>query len=72
MPRADFLLAAVYHGRRDIRVQEWPAPPSPQPGWETVAISYCGVCGTSQELIGNIDAQRRFLGVEPLAARQST
>ncbi len=27
---------------------------------------------TAQELIGNIDAQRRFLGVEPLAARRST
>jgi hypothetical protein len=51
------LLAAVYHGRRDIRVQEWPALPSPQPGWVT---------------IGNVDAQRRFLGVEPLAVRRST
>src|SRR5260370_650242 len=27
---------------------------------------------TAQELIGNIDAQRRFLGVEPLATRRST
>jgi (R,R)-butanediol dehydrogenase/meso-butanediol dehydrogenase/diacetyl reductase len=43
------MLAAVYHGRRDIRVQEWPAPPSPQPGWVTVAITYCGICGTDVE-----------------------
>jgi len=43
------MLAAVYHGRRDIRVQEWPAPPNPQPGWVTVAINYCGVCGTDIE-----------------------
>jgi branched-chain amino acid transport system ATP-binding protein len=27
---------------------------------------------TAKELIGNIDAQRRFLGVEPLAARRSS
>jgi (R,R)-butanediol dehydrogenase/meso-butanediol dehydrogenase/diacetyl reductase len=40
------VLAAVYHGRRDIRVQEWPAPPNPQAGWVTVAITYCGICGT--------------------------
>jgi (R,R)-butanediol dehydrogenase/meso-butanediol dehydrogenase/diacetyl reductase len=40
------MLAAVYHGRHDIRVQEWPSPPSPPPGWVTVAITYCGICGT--------------------------
>ena len=27
---------------------------------------------TAKELDGNIDAQRRFLGVEPLAARRSS
>src|SRR5258707_13395777 len=43
------MLAAVYHGRRDVRVQEWPAPPHPQPGWVTVAITYCGICGTDTE-----------------------
>jgi (R,R)-butanediol dehydrogenase / meso-butanediol dehydrogenase / diacetyl reductase len=41
--------AAVYHGRHDIRVQEWPAPPSPPPGWVTVAVTYCGICGTDLE-----------------------
>lgn len=40
------MLGAVYHGRRDIRVQDWPAPPSPPDGWVTVAIAYCGICGT--------------------------
>src|ERR1700681_1187486 len=40
------MLAAIFHGRRDIRVEEWPAPPSPPSGWVTVAISYCGICGT--------------------------
>jgi len=43
------VLAAVYHGRHDIRVQEWPAPPSPPRGWVTVAITYCGICGTDIE-----------------------
>ncbi|MFI4978510.1 MAG: alcohol dehydrogenase catalytic domain-containing protein [Solirubrobacterales bacterium] len=40
------MLAAVFHGRRDIRVEEWPAPPRPPAGWVTVAITYCGICGT--------------------------
>src|ERR1700674_3093872 len=43
------MLAAVYHARHDIRVQEWPAPKSPPPGWVTVAITYCGICGTDIE-----------------------
>ena len=43
------VLAAVYHGRRDIRVQDWPAPPTPPPGWVTVAVTYCGICGTDIE-----------------------
>jgi (R,R)-butanediol dehydrogenase / meso-butanediol dehydrogenase / diacetyl reductase len=40
------MLAAVFHDRLDIRVQEWPAPPNPPAGWVTVAITYCGICGT--------------------------
>jgi (R,R)-butanediol dehydrogenase / meso-butanediol dehydrogenase / diacetyl reductase len=40
------VLAAVYHGRHDVRVQEWPSRPSPPAGWVTVAITYCGICGT--------------------------
>ncbi|MDQ6720661.1 MAG: alcohol dehydrogenase catalytic domain-containing protein [Candidatus Dormibacteraeota bacterium] len=40
------MLAAVYHGRHDIRVQQWPAPPNPPPDWVTVGITYCGICGT--------------------------
>ena len=30
-------------------MQQWPAPPSPRPGWVTVAITYCGICGTDVE-----------------------
>ncbi len=43
------MIAAVYHGRRDLRVEERPAPPSPAPGWVTVAVTYCGICGTDIE-----------------------
>src|SRR6202521_2251932 len=43
------MLAAVYHARHDIRVQQCPAPPSPPAGWVTVAITYCGICGTDIE-----------------------
>src|SRR3984893_18215067 len=43
------MLAAVYQARHDIRVQEWPAPQSPPAGWVTVAITYCGICGTDIE-----------------------
>jgi (R,R)-butanediol dehydrogenase/meso-butanediol dehydrogenase/diacetyl reductase len=43
------VLAAVYHGRRDIRVEDWPSPPAPPPGWVTVAVTYCGICGTDME-----------------------
>src|SRR6202521_3268048 len=43
------MLAAVFHDRLDIRVQEWPSPPKPPPGWVTVAVSWCGICGTDTE-----------------------
>jgi (R,R)-butanediol dehydrogenase/meso-butanediol dehydrogenase/diacetyl reductase len=43
------MLAAVYRGRHDIRVEEWPHPPSPPAGWVTVAVTYCGICGTDIE-----------------------
>jgi (R,R)-butanediol dehydrogenase/meso-butanediol dehydrogenase/diacetyl reductase len=43
------MLAAVFHDRLDIRVEEWPAPPKPPAGWVTVAVSYCGICGTDTD-----------------------
>ena len=43
------MLAAVFHGRRDIRVEEWPTPPPPPPGWVTIAVSCCGICGTDTD-----------------------
>src|SRR5260370_14979355 len=43
------VLAAVFHDRLDIRVEEWPAPPEPPAGWVTVAVSCCGICGTDTD-----------------------
>ena len=40
------MLATVYRGRHDVRSQEWPRPSAPPPGWVTVAVGICGICGT--------------------------
>src|SRR5262249_36120015 len=45
------VLAAVFEGRNDVRLEERPAPPAPKPGWLTVAVAYCGICGTDIEEI---------------------
>jgi len=38
--------AAVWHGPRDIRVEQYPDPPPPGPGELRVAVAYAGICGT--------------------------
>lgn len=38
--------AAVWHGRRDIRVEEVAEPPAPPPGQVKIKVSWCGICGT--------------------------
>ncbi len=38
--------AAVWHARRDVRVEEVPEPPSPPPGQVKVKVAWCGLCGT--------------------------
>jgi (R,R)-butanediol dehydrogenase/meso-butanediol dehydrogenase/diacetyl reductase len=43
------MLATVFHDRLDIRVEEWPAPPKPPAGWVTVAVTFCGICGTDTD-----------------------
>jgi (R,R)-butanediol dehydrogenase / meso-butanediol dehydrogenase / diacetyl reductase len=40
------MLAAVYHGQRDVRVQEWPDPAPPGPGWVRIEIARASICGT--------------------------
>lgn len=41
--------AAVYHGRRDVRVQDWPEPPPPGPGEVRIEVSLASVCGTDAD-----------------------
>lgn len=38
--------AAVWHARRDLRVDDVPEPPPPPPGQVKVEIAWCGICGT--------------------------
>lgn len=43
------MLAAVFHGRNDVRLREVPDPAPPRPGWITVKVLWCGICGTDVE-----------------------
>lgn len=41
--------AAVWHNRRDIRVEDFPDPPSPASGQIKLRVDWCGICGTDLE-----------------------
>ena len=43
------MLAAVWHGRRDIRVQEFADPGEPAADEVKLQITWCGICGTDLE-----------------------
>ena len=43
------MLAAVWHGRRDIRVEEFPDPPSPGKKEVKIRVEWAGICGTDLE-----------------------
>jgi (R,R)-butanediol dehydrogenase / meso-butanediol dehydrogenase / diacetyl reductase len=38
--------AAVWHARRDVRIEQVPEPPAPPPGHVQVEVAWCGICGT--------------------------
>lgn len=38
--------AAVWHNRRDVRIEEVQSPPPPPVGQVQVRVSWCGICGT--------------------------
>jgi (R,R)-butanediol dehydrogenase/meso-butanediol dehydrogenase/diacetyl reductase len=38
--------AAVWHGRRDVRIEKVSEPPAPPPGQVQVKVAWCGICGT--------------------------
>lgn len=41
--------AAVWHGRRDIRVEEFPDPSPPRENEVKIQVAWCGICGTDLE-----------------------
>jgi (R,R)-butanediol dehydrogenase/meso-butanediol dehydrogenase/diacetyl reductase len=38
--------ALVWHGARDLRIEDVPEPAAPRPGEAIVEVAYCGICGT--------------------------
>ncbi|MBI4774767.1 MAG: 2,3-butanediol dehydrogenase [Deltaproteobacteria bacterium] len=38
--------AAVWHGKRDVRVEEVPEPPIPSPEEVKIKVHWCGICGS--------------------------
>ncbi len=43
---ADTMLAAVWHGKKDIRLETVPLPPAPPAGWVQIKVIWCGICGS--------------------------
>lgn len=45
--------AAVWHGRRDVRIEKVKEPPRPARGQIQVQVAWCGICGTDlHEYVG--------------------
>ncbi len=38
--------AAIWHGKRDVRIESVPEPPPPPRGQVQVKVAWCGICGT--------------------------
>jgi (R,R)-butanediol dehydrogenase/meso-butanediol dehydrogenase/diacetyl reductase len=38
--------AAIWHGKRDVRIEDVGGPPAPPAGQIQVEVSWCGICGT--------------------------
>ncbi|MBY4675026.1 2,3-butanediol dehydrogenase [Marinobacterium sp. CAU 1594] len=38
--------AAVWHGRRDIRLEQVALPDEPAAGWVQIKVHWCGICGS--------------------------
>ena len=36
----------MWHGRKDVRIEDIPEPPSPGPGEIKIKVAWCGICGT--------------------------
>ena len=38
--------AAVWYGKKDVRVVEVPEPPTPPKDWVKIEVEWCGICGS--------------------------
>jgi (R,R)-butanediol dehydrogenase/meso-butanediol dehydrogenase/diacetyl reductase len=38
--------AAVWYGKKDVRVVDVPEPQAPKPGWVKIEVKWCGICGS--------------------------
>lgn len=38
--------AIRFHGKGDLRLEDIPPPPAPEPGWVTLAVRAAGICGS--------------------------
>jgi (R,R)-butanediol dehydrogenase/meso-butanediol dehydrogenase/diacetyl reductase len=45
--------AAVWHGRRDVRIEQFPDPPPPARNEIRIKVDWCGICGTDLEEYSN-------------------
>ena len=43
---AETMQAAVWHGKKDVRLETVPLPPAPPPGWVQIKVEWCGICGS--------------------------
>lgn len=46
MNQALTMKAAVWHGRKDIRLEDVSVPGSPEAGWVQIKVHWCGICGS--------------------------
>jgi (R,R)-butanediol dehydrogenase/meso-butanediol dehydrogenase/diacetyl reductase len=62
--------AAIWYGRRDVRIEDIPEPSAPPPGQVKIEVSWCGICGTDlHEYLGGplkipADAPHPMTGVQ--------
>jgi (R,R)-butanediol dehydrogenase / meso-butanediol dehydrogenase / diacetyl reductase len=62
--------AAVWHGRRDVRIENVSEPAAPPPGQVQVKVAWCGICGTDlHEYVGGplyipVDRPHPLTGVQ--------
>jgi len=62
--------ALVWHGRKDVRVEEVPDPRSPGAGQVQIDVAWCGICGTDlHEYLGGplyipVDAPHPLTGAQ--------